>query len=114
MITIDEMLEWLEAWYEHAAPHVPGEGPAYEAIRARLVESEKQVEGTEFLLKRIKILKAQSEKERGQVRRLREALGEISLGRGSFSIDPIEHAKNCVAEMKETAKAALAETEEEK
>ncbi len=43
--------------------------------------------------------------------RLREALLEISKGRGSFSIDPLTHATNAVNEMKQLAIDALATVE---
>lgn len=39
---------------------------------------------------------------------LRKALSEISLGKGSFSRDPLTHATNCVVEMRALALAALA------
>lgn len=39
--------------------------------------------------------------------RYREALEEISLGRGPYSIDPFEHARACIDSMKQTALEAL-------
>lgn len=41
-------------------------------------------------------------------KRLREALREISEGRGRFSLDNFEHARNTIEDMKELALAALA------
>ena len=37
----------------------------------------------------------------------REALEEISLGRGPFKIDPMAHAESVIEAMKEVARAAL-------
>jgi len=39
--------------------------------------------------------------------RLRGALEEIKKGRGAFSADPLEHAGNCIDEMKAIARTAL-------
>lgn len=43
--------------------------------------------------------------------KLREALREITKGAGEFSMDPFEHAKNCIHDMKTLARAALKEDE---
>jgi hypothetical protein len=40
-------------------------------------------------------------------KRLREALGEITEGKGRFSTDQFEHARNTIEDMKELARAAL-------
>ena len=35
------------------------------------------------------------------------ALNEISKGAGEFSMDPLEHATNCIESMREIARTAL-------
>ncbi len=47
------------------------------------------------------------EYEREEVERLRAALEEISEGKGAYSMDPLEHAGNCIDDMKELAREAL-------
>lgn len=47
---------------------------------------------------------------RAEVRRLRAALQEISIGRGPFSRDPLTHADNTIEAMKGVATQALAST----
>lgn len=42
------------------------------------------------------------------IRRLRRALEWISEGKGRFSCDPLTHADNCIADMKQVALDALA------
>ena len=42
-----------------------------------------------------------------EVRRLREALQEISIGRGPYSRDPLTHADNTIDAMKAVALGAL-------
>lgn len=42
--------------------------------------------------------------------KLREALEEIAIGRGAFSLDHLQHAKNCIENMKAVAIAALTPT----
>ena len=42
-----------------------------------------------------------------QVVALRAALEECARAAGPFSLDPLEHAKNCIEAMRETARAAL-------
>ena len=54
-----------------------------ELMRERLAETEKENDG------------------------LRAVLREISLGRGAFSTDPLEHAANCIEAMKSLATNAL-------
>lgn len=44
-----------------------------------------------------------------EIDRLRAALAEISEGRGTYSRDRLEHASNCIEEMKGIAKQALAD-----
>jgi ElaB/YqjD/DUF883 family membrane-anchored ribosome-binding protein len=46
-------------------------------------------------------------------KKLREALEEITKKEGRFSMDPLEHARNCVDDMAEIAQAALRDTQEE-
>ena len=41
------------------------------------------------------------------IERLRRALVEIAKGEGAFSRDPLEHAGNCIDNMKQIAEAAL-------
>ena len=38
---------------------------------------------------------------------VKKALQEISIGSGAFSRDPLEHAENCIDNMKEIAAEAL-------
>ena len=45
---------------------------------------------------------------REQNAKLVAALEEISIGKGSFALDPYYHAVNCITEMKALAEAALA------
>lgn len=59
---------------------------------------------------KISELENELDRLRAEKARLREALKEIELGRGSFSMDPLEHCSNCLEEMKELARAALQET----
>jgi hypothetical protein len=40
-----------------------------------------------------------------------EALEEITKGAGAFNMDPFEHAKNCIHDMKSIARDALAKVE---
>jgi len=40
---------------------------------------------------------------------LHEALVEISLGQGAYSMDQAQHARNCIANMKELAKQAISQ-----
>ena len=47
-----------------------------------------------------------------RLERYEGALKEISIGRGAFALDPYEHAKNCIAEMKAVANEALNPTED--
>ena len=42
-----------------------------------------------------------------EVERLRVALGEIAEGRGRFSLDHFQHAKNTIEDMKEIAQKAI-------
>lgn len=44
-----------------------------------------------------------------RVKRLTEALEEVTLGRGRYSMDNFEHARNCIEDMKEVARKALEE-----
>lgn len=46
---------------------------------------------------------------RTQLARAREALKEISEGKGAFSRDPFQHAQNCIEDMKQLALDALAD-----
>ncbi len=39
--------------------------------------------------------------------RLREALEEINIGDGPYSMDPLKHAGNCISNMMELASHAL-------
>lgn len=43
-----------------------------------------------------------------------EALEEIKLGKGRYSQDHFEHARNCIEDMKELAQQALEKIKEEK
>jgi len=47
-----------------------------------------------------------------ELARTKAALAEISLGMGAFSRDPLEHAENCIENMKEIARNALAGEQE--
>ena len=49
----------------------------------------------------------ESEDASGEIDRLRAALTEISKGEGAFSRLPIEHAQNCIENMKQIALDAL-------
>ena len=40
---------------------------------------------------------------------LLDALTEIAKGEGAFSMDPLEHATNCIEDMKRIASEAIAE-----
>jgi hypothetical protein len=46
---------------------------------------------------------------RAEIERMREALQEISKKEGRFSMDPLEHASNCVEDMAQIAQEALKE-----
>jgi hypothetical protein len=48
-----------------------------------------------------------------RIARLETALREISEGRGTFSRDPLEHASNCIEEMKAIAIKALEQPDNE-
>ena len=59
----------------------------------------------DFVREAAKIINSEHEKE---VQPLIEALQEISKGAGAYNRDPLEHASNCITEMKALAVAALA------
>lgn len=51
---------------------------------------------------------SEADKWRALAGEMAEALAVISHGSGKFSRDPLEHAANCIEEMKAIAEAALA------
>ena len=53
------------------------------------------------------LLKAENERLRNALLDLRNALLDISKGAGEFDIDPFEHAKNCIHDMKAIARTSL-------
>lgn len=48
-----------------------------------------------------------NEEADAEIERLRAALEEIAEGKGAYSMDPLEHAGNCIDDMKELARKAL-------
>ena len=59
-------------------------------------------------------LESQLTAEREKVEKLKDALKEITFGRGTFNHDPFQHCQNTVEDMKALAEQALADTEEDK
>lgn len=72
-------------------PHVPA------AFINAIAEEGTKADAIEFL-----------QREWNEARALRAALEDIADGKGRFSTDPFQHAKNTIEDMKALAKAALA------
>ena len=54
------------------------------------------------------VTKAEYDRLKASNAELLKALKIIAEGAGAFNRDPLEHASNCIDEMKETARAAIA------
>jgi predicted nucleic acid-binding Zn-ribbon protein len=87
----------------------------YEGLHRQLTEQIERADHAEEEIKRLRarvghLERAESLKIlqlRDRIEELKSALSEIAEGRGPFSRDPLEHADNCIEDMKRIATEAI-------